>query len=196
MAVANKSMAEFLMTGKDQEEALTQIERNNTLMKAHRDGIMDIPSVQSEYRTISAKNRLYYTIDSNFTINLIEKALKSDPKGEYITSGALRKQIKQNAMAILTPMAEENHSNKGLKSIEADLNKALDCVAKFHDDFKKGIAKYQGKYNYTKDFTYTINRVENDIDKSTVTFKYTENGEPYTWESTFEQVADYGNSSW
>ena len=44
-AAANKSMFEFLMTGKGQEEALAQIERNNMLKKASEDGIFNIQSI-------------------------------------------------------------------------------------------------------------------------------------------------------
>ena len=197
-AAANKSMFDFLMTGKGQEEALEQIERNNILMRAHTDGIMGIPAIRDQYNIISVDNGVSYTRGDIFTINLIGRALKSDPKGEYIASPVIRAQVKKNAMAILTPMADERSSYTGIKAVESELDRELDSVAKFHDGFKKGLAKQKKNYEHYYSFDYEINRVENDVDKSTVKFTYQDKKEsqPRSWESSFYDVSCWGQSNY
>ena len=193
---ANKSMFEFLMTGKGQEDAMAQIERNNTLMKAHRDGIMDIPTVDKEYKKLSKEQFVYCSIDSNFTLNLIETSLKSNSNGINLKSRAIKEQVKKNAMAVLTPMADERYSNTGLKAIESSLDKTLDNVVKFHENVEKGLAKYKNDYKNEKDFKINIERVENDINNSKAIFSYTHNGKPHNFTSTFEELAGRGSVSW
>lgn len=198
-AAANKSMFEFLMTGKGQEEALAQIERNNILQKARKDGILNISEVGEASNKISREHSLFtgYS-ESNFTVNLIEKALMSDAKGEYLASKVVKDQVKKNAMAILAPMADERYYNTGLGAIEKNLDKILDDVVKFHKNFKSGVEKVKQRYAKAKDFEMTINKVENDVDKSKVAIKYTETyggtkNQPVNYELTFEQIANQAN---
>ena len=195
-ATANKSMLDFLMTGKGQEEALKQIERNNMILKARQDGIFDIPSVKSETDKISKENGIYAgSWAQNFTIELIEKALKSSPQGEYIASNVVKEQVYQNAMAILTPMANERYSNTGIKAIQQNLKDRLSDVVKFHENFKNGLAKLEKQNKNYKDYELIINKVENDVDKSKVTIKYTDTHYgAQQYDLTFNQVAYQGSS--
>ena len=201
-AAANKSMFEFLMTGKGQEEALAQIERNNMLKKASEDGIFNIQSISEEYAKIRKDHSIYTAVsDQYFTTNLIERALMSDTKGEYLSSYAIKEQVKKNAMAILTPMADERYSNTNLEYVERELDNAIERAKKFHEGFKIGLERVKKDYSKEKDFEMIINRIDNDVDKSTVTIKYTptyggDSKQPLSFDFDFAQIANRGNSSY
>ena len=188
---ARKSMAEFLLTGKGQEEALRQIERNNMIMKAHSDGITQIPEVEAKMKEMQ-KSGMYFSRDSYFTTTFIEKALKGSPKGSYIKSKVIKDQIKANAMAILSPMADERYSNTGVKAIEQELDKSLANVEKYHDGLSKGIEKIKGRIG--KDYeAVDFNPVEFSPESSKVVIT-DETGT--IWTEDYNWVANYGNSSW
>lgn len=185
---ARKSMSEFLFSGKGQEEALAQIERNNVIMKAHRDEIINIPEVAKKNKELNTAGE-YYSTDSNYTLNLIENALECSPKGDYLRSPAIKQQVKDNAMAILTPMADERYSNTGVNAISKDLDKRLTDVEKFRDGFSKGVEKLKKKYGAEN---IELKPVEYDARNSKIII--TEDGN--TFETTYYNTADYGNSNW
>ena len=188
---ARKSMAEFLLTGKGQEEALKQIERNNMIMKAHSDGITQIPEVEAKMKEMQ-KSGIYFSRDSYFTTSFIEKALKGSPKGSYIKSKAIKDQIKANAMAILSPMADERYSNTGVKAIEQELDKSLANVEKYHEGLVKGIEKMKGKIG--KDYkTVDFQPVEFSPEDSKVIVTADND---VKWEENYNWLANYGNNSW
>ncbi len=83
---SRKSMADFLLTGKGQEDALAQLERNNMVMKAHRDGITEIPEVKAKIDNDMRHSGVWFSNDSYYTLNMIEDALKGCSKGGYLKS--------------------------------------------------------------------------------------------------------------
>ena len=188
---ARKSMADFLLTGKGQEEALAQIDRNNMLLKAHNDGITQIPEVDKKCKEVQ-KSGIHFTHDYYFTIRMIEKALEGSTKGSYVKSKVVKNQIKENAMALLKPMADERYSNTGVKAIEQELDKSLDNVEKYHDGINKGIEKLKGRIG--KDFkAVDFKPVEFAPEDSKVIVTADNN---VTWDETYQWVSNYGNSSW
>lgn len=188
---ARKSMAEFLLTGKGQEDALEQIERNNAIMRANRDGITQIPEVEAKVESMKGSG-VYFSNDSYFTLNMIEKALKGSPKGNYIKSRVMKDQIKQNAMAILTPMADERYSNMGVKALEKDLDECLQRVEKYHDGILKGINKLKSRVG--KDLKSVEFKPVDFAPEDSKIIVIGDNGTK--WEQDYQWTANYGTSSW
>ena len=186
---SRKSIAEFLLTGKRQEEALKQIERNNMLMKAQTDGVTRIPEVSKKIDEMKGSG-IYFSSDSYFTMYLIESALKGSPKGSYIKSKAIKDQIKENAMAILSPMANEKYYNTGKKALQQGLDKCLENVEKYHDELAKGMEKLKKRIG--KDFkNIEFKPVEFSPEDSKLVITE-ENGVSY--EQGYQWIANYGNS--
>lgn len=183
---ARKSIAEFLLTGKGQEDALKQIERNNMLMKAQADGVTRIPEIIKKIDEMKGSG-VYLSSDSYFTINLIESALKGSPKGNYVKSTAIKDQIKENAMAILTPMC-----NTGKKALQQELDKCLDKVEKYHDGLAKGIEKLKKRVGKDlKNVEFKPIEFSPEDSKLVVTEA---NGVSY--EQGYQWISNYGNSKW
>lgn len=136
---ANKSMFEFLMTGKGQEEALKQMERNNILLKARIDGIEEIPAVKSKIEEVN-KHYLHVMYPIDRTINMIKNALKGAPNGNYILSSKIQENVKKNAMALLAPLSNKQQFN-GIENITKNLDEAIKEIIKFHKDLPKGIER-------------------------------------------------------
>lgn len=188
---SRKSMAEFLLTGKGQEEALKQIERNNTILKANQDGIIKIPEVNNKNNEMN-KAGVHFSQDYYFTLNLIESALKGSPNGSYVKSQALKKQIKENAMAILTPMADDRYCNTTVNALSAELDKRLSLVEQYHDGLPKGIEKMKTRIG--KDYSEVkFESVEFAPDESKVIMKGIDGG---VWSDDYEWLARFGNSQY
>lgn len=188
---ARKSMAEFLFNGKGQENALAQIERNNMLMKAARDEITEIPEVAEKLKEMR-ESGIYFGHDTFFTLRMIEKALKGSPKGSYIKSYVIKNQIKENAMALLRPMADERYSNTGVKSIEQELDKCLNDIEKYYDELNEGIRKFKDR----------IGKDIKSIEYKTVEFSPEESNaiitmsDGTTIKQQYQWIANYGKSNW
>lgn len=187
---ATKSMFNFLMTGQGQEEALAQIGRCTILQKAYKDGIFSIGSFKQEADKIFKENNIYgWNWSGGFALNIIKDALKSTPEGSYIASSAIKEQVRKNAMAILTPLADDLYSNTNLGSIEKGLEEIFVDTANFHKWYNLGIQKLINKHGKEN---VKIKRVDFDFNKSVVTIKEGD----YTYDLTLQEVANQGNSSW
>lgn len=189
---ACSSMLEYLFTGKGQEEALAQIERNNILFKARKDGIFNIKAVDDVYfENLRHGARCMYDFD--YTIELISHALQESSKGNYILSPAIKAQVKKNAMALLTPMANpkaNKYENNSLTKIEEDLYKQLKNAEKFHEGINKAIVKYKNRYPKAE-VKLEIVDFEGDKSNLSVIFKSEEDGESFKTNILF--ASDYGN---
>ena len=138
---AHASLMNYLLTGKGQEEFLAQMERNATLYKANREGILNIPEVNAElrkkqYSFLPAVGNDSYSVACKMLYN----CLTVQPKAGYIKSPAIREQIKTNAEALINPMKQER-VNYGT-SVKTEIESSL----KFHEgleDAMKG-AEEQG----------------------------------------------------
>ena len=165
---ATKSMYDFLMTGKGQEEVLNQLNRNSIIQKAKHDGIFDIDYVDEEISNIARENKMYLGVESrDLALRLIEDALKSTPKGSCIASHTIQEQVKKNAMALLTPLADNQYYNTNIQATEEELDKILKSSVNFHKYLKKGLEvleKEFGKENVV------FNQVDFDLNKSCITF--------------------------
>ena len=187
---ARKSMFDFLMTGKGQEEAFAQIERNNQIQKARQDGMFNIPELKTKLNTITQQENLYTSSDTYFTIQMIQKALVGHPQGAYLNSRVIEEQVKNNAMAILTPMADNRYYNTNIQSIEKELDQALDNVKKYHTNFTRGMEKLKKQNPKAK---FEITQVDFDADKSKV--KITT--DDYSVEHSFYDINFLGSTqSW
>ncbi len=116
---AAQSMMDFLLTGKGQEEFLSQLERNNIISKARRDGLADIPEVDE------ALKHVYTDISHNFILDVIKNSLKTCSKGDYVLSNAMSEQIKKNAAAILLPNVDERYIPR-ISGLKPDVPKFVD----------------------------------------------------------------------
>lgn len=186
---SRKSMADFLLTGKGQEDALAQLERNNMLMKAHRDGITEIPEVKAKIDNDMRHSGVWFSNDSYYTLNMIEDALKGCSKGGYLKSPVIKKQVKENAMAILTPMADERYSNESVGALSKQLDERLDRIVKYHDGIPKGIEKVKKNKDYT-------NVEFKPVEYSPEDSKVVVNNGGRAWEEDYQWLANYGNSNW
>ena len=130
---ARKSMFDYLMTGKGQEEALAQIERSNILTKAHMDGMFEIPDLKE------AVKKAYYGEPLFFVENLIKNSLLGTEKSEYLNSKSIRNQVKTNAIAIASPFANERYSNTNLANLPSRIDKILDEVLEVRTSLANGM---------------------------------------------------------
>lgn len=187
---SRKSMADFLLNGKGQEDALAQIERNNMVMKAHRDGITEIPEVKAKIDNDMRNSGIWFNNDSYYTLNMIEDALKGCSKGGYLKSPVIKKQVKENAMAILTPMADERYYNESVGALSKQLDERLDRVVKYHDGITKGTEKV--KKNNRDYPNPEFKPVEYSPEDSKIVFSK----DGRSWKEDYQWLANYGNSNW
>ena len=190
---ACSSMLEYLFTGKGQEEALAQIERNNILFKARKDGIFNIKDVDEVYSK-NLKKGVRSMYDFDYTIELISHALEESSKGNYILSPVIKAQIKKNAMALLSPMANtkaDKYANNSLVRIEEDLDKQLKNVERFHTGINRAVAKYKNRYPKAE-VKLEIVDFEGDKSNLCVIFKSEEDGESFKQNILF--ASNYGNN--
>ena len=186
-AEAADSMFNFLMTGKGQEAAVAQIERHNVFARAFHDGVVNIPEVNEAMDKIRYNNDLYVSSEPlSFTIDLIEKALRGNPKGSYLESYAIRNQVKANAMGFLTPMCNNKYSNMSEEATSKHLDESFNSIIKFNKNLKKGKEKYIKQYS---DAVITENVVPYDMSKSGITVKLNDS----TWDVSNYQLANFGS---
>lgn len=187
---SRKSMADFLLSGKGQEDALAQLERNNMLMKARRDGITEISEVKAKIDNDMHNSGIWFNNDSYFTLNMIGDALKGCSKGGYLKSPVIKKQVKENAMAILTPMANERYYNESVGALSKKLDETLDYVVKYHDGIAKGTEKI--KKNNRDYPNPEFKPVEFSPEDSKIVFNVGDR----SWEYDYNWLAHYGSSNW
>lgn len=183
---AVSSMFEFLMTGKGQQEAIKQIERNSMLLKASDDGMFKIHEL-NEGRDNLHKAGIYPTLNPTFAIALIEQALMGSEKGQYIVSPVIAKQVKDNAMAILTPLEDRRYWSTNLEGINKSLNDTIENVINFHNNFLAGIKNLKSR---SVDSELEIVRKDFDINNSYVIFN--EKGASEPRKLSFRQVESIG----
>lgn len=187
---ARESMFNYLMTGKGQEKALEQIERNNIMMKANKEGTTGIDDVQKACREASLNDE-YYTIDANYALNMMDQALKGNPKGKYLESAPIAKQVKENAMALLSPIVEDGVGASSLKTYERELDKTLQGVKDYHRAFPKELEKLKKEFNERglpeRGYKIETEEVPYSTRLSKVV-RYDEEGKQ-DWFTTFDQIA-------
>ena len=187
---ARESMFNYLMTGSGQEKALEQIERNNIMMKANKEGATRIDDVQKACREANLNDE-YYTIDANYTLNMMEQALKSHPDGKYLESAPIEKQVKENAMALLSPMIENGVGASSLKTYERELDKTLQGVKDYHRVFPKELERLEKEFNESglPERGYKI-KTEEALYSTRLSkvVRYDKEGKQ-DWFATFDQIA-------
>ena len=101
MPKAKESAVTYLFTGQGQEEFLAQIERNNKILKAKKDGITKIPELDKAYneaKTFVGFEPVY------IAQKIITSALRENEKATQINYPAIKAQVLKNMNAILEPM--------------------------------------------------------------------------------------------
>lgn len=189
-AEARESMFNYLMTGKGQEKALEQIERNNTMMKASKEGVTGIDDVKKACREACLGDE-NYTIDANYTLNMMDQALKGNPKGKYLESAPIAKQVKENAMALLSPIVENGVGASSLKTYERELDKTLQDVKDYHRAFPKELERFKKEFNESglpeRGYKIETEEVPYSTRLSKVV-RYDEEGKQ-DWFTSFDQIA-------
>lgn len=138
---ARESMLSFLLTGKGQEPALEQLERNNLNLKAIDDGITEIPEVIEALGTAKP-----HAVDPMYFLkSLAYDALKSE-KGGVIKSPVIRTQLKTNLMALIEPHCQKNNFNASKTYMEQVIDKDFDNLQEFHSNLLR--TKQEVKQNY------------------------------------------------
>ena len=124
-AVAEQSLLNYLFNGNGQEEFLAQMERSNKILKAKKAGITKIPEMLEEY------SKLNFDIGDDSSVyvaqNMMKNALINDLKGTYVNYPPIKKQIIENANAIINPMKTER------KYPDLSNEEVLNTVSKFHE---------------------------------------------------------------
>ncbi len=184
---AISSMFDFLMTGTGQQDAIKQIERNSMLLKANGDGMFNIDDLKEGRVNLLHKNNIYPTSNAGFAIRLIEQALIGSEKGQYIASPVIAKQVKDNAMAILTPLEDKRSWNTNLESIKKSLDEVIENAISFHKNFPEGIKNLKSR---SADSGLEIVRKDFDMQNSYVLFKETGASKPIKLD--FRQVENIG----
>lgn len=139
---AMKSVHDFLMTGKGQEEALAQIERNNILGKAELDGL---GSSKEYIDKINESARSGVPIPGGlplwFAQRMVQDVIEASPKSANYHSKAIAEQVKTNAMAILDPLTSSKWSN----TTSATISKGIEDIIQGAKDnqyyLKRGIER-------------------------------------------------------
>lgn len=184
---ARESMLNFLMTGQGQEEALKQLERVSMIEKAGSDGILNIKDVKDKCEELQ-KNGIRFSCNARYSaLQMISAALEGNDKGRYIASPVIEKQVKDNAMAILTPLADNRYSNTNIDFIKRSLDEHIQKVKNFHSGFELGLEKYKKNYPNGK---FEVVKIDYDPENSYV--KY--NIEGNEGKLQFWQIANYGQN--
>ena len=154
---AAQSMMNFLLSGKGQEEALAQIERNNILQRARLDHLDDIPGVSAAFKQMN-DNGVYPNVSHAFIIGMIKNSLLTCPKGDYILSNTMGEQIKKNATAILLPNIDEKclphyvgEKSNVSKFVESQIDEIIKEVKDFHKTFPDAKQAYLSEMNCHRD---------------------------------------------
>lgn len=189
---AYKSMENFLFEGKGQEEALKQLDRFMELSKAQIDGIFNIPEMSNLLNTAQREHHIYISNEPLFNMqNMIERTLSDTKKADYLESKTIREQVKKNAMALLTPHANNKYANTTVEAVERYIDKTINKTIEFSRGFAKGIEKIKKDFKGKVEFEFQ--EVPYDKNNSKVLVKPADKKEYIT---SFYEVADYGNSNW
>ncbi len=180
------SMHNFLLNGKGQEEALAQIERNNQLLNAARDGMFNIPELKKTQEE-NQKLGLWIQNPVSFAEGLISKALEGSKEGQYLESTAMSFQIKKNAKAILSPLVDGKYETYSDKDLDVLLDKLFDGIKNFHRNFAKG-QEHLTKEGYVSEAIHTV---KYDNVHSTITYK-DKGGEKRVF--SFYQISNIGEA--
>ena len=105
---AEESLLNYLFNGNGQEEFLAQMERSNKILKARSAGITEIPEMQEAFE--SSKMTIGYD-SACVAQKMMEKVLKCNEKGAQVGYAPIRKQLQENADAIINPMMNKGWNN-------------------------------------------------------------------------------------
>lgn len=123
---AEQSLLNYLFNGNGQEEFLAQMERSNKILKAKNEGIAQIPGMKEIYDNINLSigySPVYVAQD------MMTKILKNTEKGIQINYPPIKKQVLENADAIINPMKNKTYSydtNEKVLTEVIDFYKKLD----------------------------------------------------------------------
>lgn len=189
---AYKSMEDFLFTGKGQEAALEQLDRFIEISEARKDGIFNIPELEAAYKSIQQEHRIFMSGSTLYNMkNMITAALAGSKKVQYLESNAMREQIKNNAMAMLTPHANEKFFNESVKSVDSSLDEEFKQIIQKYRGFAKGIEKLKKRHN--NNVKLELREVPyNDVASKVLVKPASE--APYELE--YYRVSSFGNSNW
>ncbi len=123
---AEQSLLNYLFNGNGQEEFLEQIERSNKVLKARKDGITQIPEMEMAYENAG----VYIGYDPAIVAQrMMERALMNSEQGVQVNYPPVRRQILENANAIILPMMDKcfhyNNSNEKILSDVSEFNNAI-----------------------------------------------------------------------
>ena len=142
---AHKSLFEYIMTGKGQEEFLKQIARNEYLVKARKDGIEKIPSVSTAIEQAANDGiRVLGFFSYETACEMLGNCLKTFANGDYIQVPAIYRQVRDNANSLLLPLLKQDE-HCPYKTVEKEMQDAI----KFQNGIKDAkLALAQKGYNY------------------------------------------------
>ena len=185
--VSLDSMHNFLLNGNGQEEAVAQIGRNNLLLNARRDGMLNISELQKAEEEIH-KDGLWIQENVEFAYSMISRALERSNEGKYLESQTMYSQIKKNAKALLSSLVDEKSGwSYSDKDIDSYLDSLFNNVKKFHRNFATGQDK-MAKEGYISE---AIHSVKYDNAHSTITYKDKDGGKRVL---SFYQIANIGEA--
>lgn len=185
--VSLDSMHNFLLNGNGQEEAVAQIGRNNLLLNARRDGMLNISELQKAEEEIH-KDGLWIQENVEFAYSMISRALEGSNEGKYLESQTMYSQIKKNAKALLSSLVDEKSGwSYSDKDIDSYLDSLFNNVKKFHRNFATGQDK-MAKEGYISE---AIHSVKYDNVHSTITYKDKDGGKRVL---SFYQIANIGEA--
>ena len=136
---AHEDMLNFLFTGKGGQEAIKYTNQGTELWKTYSDGVFNIPEVNEVHK--QHKGQRISSPESTL-VELMTNALFANPKGGYIHSTSISKQVKKNAIAILStisdsPKEAEKTVDKILNDVktkQTNLSNAKYFMSKKHPD--------------------------------------------------------------
>ena len=133
---AHNSLFSYIMSGKGQEEFLKQIERNEILLKARKDRVTEIPEVKKEIDAVLEDGCRVLGYDSyNTACEMLGRTLAINPKGAYLNSPALYKQVKENAEALINPLRQESYYYN--TSVDKAMKESLEFQKRVEDTVRK-----------------------------------------------------------
>lgn len=161
---AQKSLFDFIMTGKGQEEFLAQMELNNILLKGIKDGINKIPEVEEAFaKTKKSIGLAHLGNDPYYTACImLGNILRLQPQASRIQSPIIYAQVKANAEALINPMMNKRYTYSN--SVDKEMKEALNYRIAISDATKTATSKNGLEY-----ISETI--VDNSSSKSYRTFK-------------------------
>lgn len=125
---AHKSLFEYVMTGKGQEEFLAQMGRNEIILKGIKDGIEEIPEVKEALKKTQKSAGLGWLAAESYCLAsaMLDTVLRVQPKASYIQSPAIYAQVKANAEALINPMMDERPTYDYRRSVNNSMERALE----------------------------------------------------------------------